>query len=93
MVSADRFAVFFRLLVLGITAIAVGSPTTTSGAPREDHRSEFYPLLLLAASGMTLLVSAGDLMMVFLALELLSLSLYILAGFSVGPAGLPGGRP
>ncbi len=84
MITADRFAVFFRLLVLGVTAVAIGFAHHYFRRTPEDYRSEFYPLLLLAATGMTLLVSAGDLLIVFLALELLSLALYILAGFSVG---------
>jgi NADH-quinone oxidoreductase subunit N len=82
MVSADRFAVFFRLLILAATAIAVGLAHHYFQRTPEDHRGEFYPLLLVAASGMTLLVSAANLLMVFLALEVLSLSLYILTGFS-----------
>src|SRR5262249_59380928 len=50
---------------------------------REDfHAGEYYTLLLFSAVGMMLMAGAGDLVMVFLGLELLSISLYILAGFS-----------
>ncbi|MEX2459562.1 MAG: NADH-quinone oxidoreductase subunit NuoN [Actinomycetota bacterium] len=82
MVATDRYAVFFRLLILAATATTVGLAHHYFQRTPEDHRGEFYPLLLLAASGMTLLVSAANLLMVFLALEVLSLSLYILTGFS-----------
>src|SRR5207245_6824766 len=41
-----------------------------------------YPLLLFATAGMTLITAASDLIVVFLALEVLSLSLYLLTGFS-----------
>ena len=45
-------------------------------------RGEFYPLLLYSISGMILMSQAADLIVVFLALELLSIPLYILAGFA-----------
>ena len=45
-------------------------------------RGEFYVLLLFSISGMMLMASAGDLIVVFLALELLSIPLYILSGFA-----------
>jgi NADH-quinone oxidoreductase subunit N len=45
-----------------------------------DH-GEYYALVLLATSGMILLVSAVDLIAVFLGIELLSIPIYVLAGF------------
>ena len=45
-------------------------------------RGEFYPLLMYSISGMILIAQAADLIVVFLALELLSIPLYILAGFA-----------
>src|SRR5260221_10988693 len=45
------------------------------------ERGEFYPLLLIVASGAMFMGSAGDLVVVFVGLELLSIPLYILAGF------------
>ncbi len=45
---------------------------------------EFYALMLLAISGMILMASAGDLVVFFLGLELMSLSFYVLAGFDRG---------
>src|SRR5206468_2539128 len=46
------------------------------------HPGEYYTLLLFSAVGMMLMASAGDLIMVFLGIELLSICLYILSGFS-----------
>ena len=44
------------------------------------YRGEFFPLLLFATAGMCLIVTANDLIVVFLALEILSLALYVLTG-------------
>jgi NADH-quinone oxidoreductase subunit N len=81
MVAADKFAVFLRLIVLAVAAIGV--LLSYHYLDRADEaRGEYYPLLLFATAGMTLIVSAADLIVVFLALEILSLSLYLLTGFS-----------
>jgi NADH-quinone oxidoreductase subunit N len=45
------------------------------------ERGEYYPLLLFSASGAMFMAAAGDLVIVFIGLELLSIPLYILAGF------------
>ena len=47
------------------------------------HHNEFYILLLLSISGMLLMAMAADLILVFMALELLSIPLYVLAGFAL----------
>src|SRR5204862_271825 len=47
-----------------------------------EFRGEFFALLLFATAGMTLITAAADLIVVFLALEILSLSLYVLTGTS-----------
>ena len=80
-VATDRFAIFFRLLIL---ATAAGGLlfTQTYFERTGEMRGEIYPLLLFATTGMTLLASAADLIVVFLALEILSLSLYVLSGIS-----------
>ena len=81
MVAVDRFALFFRLVILACALLAVLLAAHYLERTGEG-RGEFYALLLFAAAGMTLLASAADLIVVFLALEVLSLSLYVLAGFS-----------
>jgi NADH-quinone oxidoreductase subunit N len=81
MVAADRFSVFIRLVLIGVAAVAV--LLSYHYLDRADEaRGEYYPLLLFATAGMTLIASATDLILVFLALEVLSLSLYLMTGFS-----------
>lgn len=81
MVAVDRFSVVCRLIVLAVAALAVLLSFQYLERANEVQ-GEYYPLLLFAASGMTLIVSAADLIVVFIALEVLSLSLYLMTGFS-----------
>jgi NADH-quinone oxidoreductase subunit N len=81
-IAVDRYALFFRLVILASAIIAVLFSAHYLARTGEG-RGEYYALLLFAASGMTLLAAAADLIVVFLALEILSLSLYVLAGFSL----------
>ena len=81
-VSADRYTVFFRLVLLATAALAVLLSQHYLGRS-EEHRGEYYALLLFATAGMTLLTASADLILVFLSLEVLSLSLYVLSGFSL----------
>ncbi len=80
-VAVDRFGVVVRLILLATAAIGLvfgHHYFERSG----EARSEFFPLVLFATFGMTLIAVASDLILVFLALEVLSLSLYVLTGFS-----------
>ncbi len=80
MVVADDFALFFN----GIFVLTTGLVLLLSvGYARRQHieAGEYYVLILFAAVGMMLMASAVDLLIVFLGLELMSLSLYVLAGF------------
>ncbi|MGI8875409.1 MAG: NADH-quinone oxidoreductase subunit N [Egibacteraceae bacterium] len=81
MVAVDGVALFTRFTVClaGLITVPLGFAYLED---RRIHRGEYYPLLLFAATGMTLLGSAADLLMVFIAIEILSLSLYIMAGFA-----------
>ena len=82
MVAADRFAQFFGLVILAAAALAI--PLSQHYLDRTgEWRGEYYPLLLFATSGMVLIAAAADLIVVFLALEILSLSLYLMTGFSL----------
>jgi NADH-quinone oxidoreductase subunit N len=81
MVAVDRFAVFIRLILIAVAAVAV--LLSYHYLDRADEaKGEYYALLLFATAGMTLIASASDLILVFLALEILSLSLYLMTGFS-----------
>jgi NADH-quinone oxidoreductase subunit N len=80
-VAVDPFGVVVRLIVLGVSAIGLlygHHYLHRSG----EARTEFYPLVLFATAGMTLFAVSADLIVSFLALEILSLSLYVLTGFS-----------
>jgi NADH-quinone oxidoreductase subunit N len=79
-VVIDGFAVF----VMVVIAIAVILAALVGDAylRREDLEGpEFHVLLLLSASGGMLMASANDLIVLFLGLEILSIALYVLAGF------------
>lgn len=81
MVVNDAFAVFMKLLVL--TGAALGVILSIDFNERENlARFEFPILVLFATSGMTLMVSANDLISLYVALELQSLSLYVIAAFN-----------
>lgn len=81
MVIRDGFAVFLNALFLfsGLAGIAVAYDYLKRMG---IERGEYYTLLLFSITGMMLMAQAGDLIIVFLALELLSIPLYVLAGFA-----------
>jgi len=81
MVAVDGVALFTRFVVAGagILTVLLGFAYLQD---RRIHRGEYYPLLLFTATGMTLLASAADLLMVFLAVEILSLALYVMTGLA-----------
>ena len=81
MVAVDRYSVFFRLVILASAVVAVVLSQHYLRRTGEGG-GEYYALLLFATSGMTLLTASADLIMVFLSLEVLSLSLYVMVGFS-----------
>lgn len=78
--TSDTFSLGVRLVV-GIAAI-FGVLLSGGYLPAMQKKAgEYYSLLLLAASGMMLMGSATDLIVLFIALEIFSLALYILSGF------------
>jgi NADH-quinone oxidoreductase subunit N len=81
MVVLDGFAVFVNVLLLVSGLLGVG---LAFGYIRRMglERGEYYTLLLFSVSGMMLMAQAADLIIVFLALELLSIPLYVLAAFA-----------
>ena len=76
----DAFAVFFKVLVLIASAFAI--TISQEYVTRQGiARLEFGVLILLATVGMMMMISANDLMAMYLGLEVQSLSLYVLASF------------
>ena len=84
-ISIGLFTRYFDFILLGI-----GMVTTIYGsavyAKDGDYRPEFYPLVILAVLGMMLLVAASDLLTLFLGLETMSLSVYVLVSGRRGQA-------
>ncbi|HUP64644.1 MAG TPA: NADH-quinone oxidoreductase subunit N [Thermoanaerobaculia bacterium] len=76
----DGFAIFFKLLFLGAVAAVV---LLSSDFLREENHSpwEYYALLAFALCGMMFMVSGAHLISIWIGLELLSVSSYILAGY------------
>ena len=81
MVVVDGFSIFLNVLFLGsgLAGIALAYDYLKRTG---IERGEYYTLLMFSISGMMLMSQASDLIVVFLALELLSIPLYILAGFA-----------
>ena len=84
-VVVDGFAVFF-MVVIGIAVILAALVGDAYLRREELQGPEFHVLLLLCASGGMLMASANDLIVLFLGLEILSIALYVLAGFHGGRA-------
>jgi len=80
-VLQDNFALFFKGIFL-ISAFMTILITDQYLQREECNWGEMYPLILFATVGMMLMASGTDLMTIFLGLEVLSVTLYILAGFN-----------
>jgi proton-translocating NADH-quinone oxidoreductase chain N len=76
----DLFALFFHLIFLSV-AILVVITSVSYVKKDEPHQGEYYSLLLLATLGMMILAAADDLFVLFLGLELTSLSTFALVAF------------
>jgi NADH-quinone oxidoreductase subunit N len=79
-VETSAFTVFFHVLICGIVLVALLLALDTL-PENTHHQGEFYALVVFGAVGMCLLTSAVELLVVFIALEISSISTYILAGW------------
>lgn len=80
MVRVDGFSVFFHVLVIAI-AIVLILTSYEYMAVQKIRAGEYYGLILFGLVGMCLMSSAVELVLIFIALEISSISTYILAGF------------
>ncbi len=82
MITVDRMAIFFNsfFTLAGLLSMALAVDYLRR---MKINHSEYYPLLLISISGMMLMTSASHLLIVFLALEMFSIPLYILCGFNL----------
>ncbi len=77
----DRFSQTFNLIFLGMALFAILASFRYPG-PRIENKSEYFVLILIAVAGMMFLAKAGNFITAFVALEVFSIALYILCGFS-----------
>jgi NADH-quinone oxidoreductase subunit N len=80
MVRVDSFSVFFHFLVIAIAAVVILTSFEYM-AVQKIRAGEYYALILFSVVGMGLMTSAVELVLIFIALEISSISTYILAGF------------
>ena len=80
MVQVDAFSIFFHFLVAAVTAVVILTSYEYMEV-QEIRAGEYYALILFGAVGMSLMSSAVELVLIFIALEISSISTYILAGF------------
>lgn len=80
MLVLDNLRLMFSLVILFVSAITV--LLSMVWVKNENlPAGEFHSLLLFATAGMLLMASAGDLVMIFLGLEIMSIATYVMAGF------------
>jgi NADH-quinone oxidoreductase subunit N len=79
-VETDAFSVFFHVAIAGI-ALATLLIALDAVTPETEGLGELFALILFGSVGMMLMSSAVELLLVFVALEISSISTYVMAGF------------
>lgn len=80
MVRVDSFSIFFHILIPAISGVCILASLEYLDA--QNLRSgEYYALILFGTVGMVLMSSAIELVLIFIALEISSISTYVLAGY------------
>jgi NADH-quinone oxidoreductase subunit N len=79
-IAMDSFAIYFFYLFLAAGAITILMSTRYLEVEKENH-GEFYALILLSIVGMMGMACGTDLIMLFISLELMAISTYVLVGF------------
>ncbi len=79
-VFVDHFTLYFFYLFLAATAIAILMSVRYLEIERESH-GEYYALMLLSVVGMMCLAAGFDVVLIFIGLELMAVSTYVLVGF------------
>ncbi len=83
MVTVDAFASFFKMIVLIATlCIVIFSYYSDEIIKTQGRLGEYYTLIFGMVLGMFVMISASDLILIYLSMELMSLSSYVLAGFT-----------
>ena len=76
----DRFSIYFFYLFLAGTAIAILISVRYLETEHENH-GEYYALMLLSVAGMMCMAAGFDIVLIFIGLELMAISTYVLVGF------------
>ncbi|HEY6374901.1 MAG TPA: NADH-quinone oxidoreductase subunit N [Edaphobacter sp.] len=79
-IQVDAFSVFFHILIAAVVSATLLSSLDYFEGP-DSHAGEYFALVLFGATGMMLMTCSVELLMVFIGLEISSISTYILAGF------------
>jgi len=79
LIVKDNGALLFQAMIL--TTALIGFVLARDFLPDHKNNGEYYSLLLFSLIGMGIMTSTGDLLVIFLGIEILSLSLYVLVGF------------
>jgi len=80
MLVVDNFSLFFKFLILGIAMLVIMS-SVDYVSKFARFQGEYYALVLLSTGGLMLMASTGELISIYVALELASISLYALVAF------------
>jgi NADH-quinone oxidoreductase subunit N len=80
MIRVDEFSIFFHVLICAISGVVILASFEYLEA-QQIRGGEYYGLILFGTVGMVLMSSAVELVLIFIALEISSISTYILAGF------------
>src|SRR5579862_7826310 len=80
MLLADGFAAFFRLLVIGVGIMTVLASYRFL-AREQVETGEYHALILFSVVGQCVMVTASELIMIFIGLEISSIATYVLAGY------------
>ena len=84
-VQVDAFSIFFHLLIASVVLVTLLGSLDYFESPH-THAGEYFALVLFGATGMMFMTCSIELLMVFIGLEISSISTYILAGFRKGQA-------
>lgn len=83
MIAVDPYGIYFKLIIVLSSLIVVFISMSSLEIKKVfDRQGEYYALMFGMILGMMLMVSAVDLILIYLSIELLSLSSYVLAGFT-----------
>ena len=79
-IVADNYALFFNVAICGMGLLTVMLSTGTAARDRLPE-GEYYALMMFSIAGMMLMGATRDLLIIFLALEIMSLGVFVLTAF------------